>query len=153
MGRSVRAAQVSGVDAQRTIVITMAVSGALAGLIGLPELLGSSHAYGLGFPPGLGWTGISIAILGRNHPLGIVLGALLWAWLERAAQVLDLLGVPREVVTIMQAVIVLAVVVAWEVVRRAIRRRQQRWVSRAETRAGKDGAGLDDGAMAAGSRP
>lgn len=132
MGRSVRAARVSGVDARRTIVVTMAVSGALAGLIGLPELLGSSHAYGLGFPPGLGWTGIAIAILGRNHPLGIALGALLWAWLERTAQVLDLLGVTREVVSIMQAVIVLTVVVAWELVRRAIRRRQQRLVGSME---------------------
>ena len=98
------------------IVTTMVLSGAIAGLVGMPQLLGASHQYGLDFPAGLGWTGISIAILGRGNPLGIAIGALFWAWLERAAQILDLMGVSREVVTMLQAVIVIAVVVAWEVV-------------------------------------
>ena len=52
------------------IVVTMILSGAVAGLVGMPQLLGSSHHYGLDFPAGLGWTGIAIALLGRNHPVG-----------------------------------------------------------------------------------
>jgi simple sugar transport system permease protein len=126
LGASVRVARVSGVDVPRTIVTTMIVSGAIAGLVGLPGLLGQTHAYGLDFPAGLGWTGISIAILGRNHPVGIAIGALLWAWLERSAQILDLMSVSREVVTMLQAVIVIAVVVAWELARRVSLRRQRR---------------------------
>ena len=109
------------------IVVTMLLSGAVAGLVGLPQLLGESHQYGLDFPAGFGLDGhLAIALLGRNHPVGIAIGALLWAWLERSAQILDLMGVSREIVTIMQGVIVLAVVVAWELVRRATLRRQQR---------------------------
>ncbi len=131
-GLSLRAAAVSGVDSKRMIFITMVMSGAMAGLVGIPQLLGSSHQYGLDFPAGFGFTGLAIAILGRNHPLGVALGALLWAWLERSAQILDLLGVSREIVTIMQATIVLSVVVAYEVVRRVNARRQQRLVGRTE---------------------
>lgn len=136
-GLSARAAAVSGVDSRRMIVITMLMSGALAGLVGIPQLLGSSYQYGLDFPAGFGFTGLAIALLGRNHPLGVAFGALLWAWLERSAQMLDLLGVSREVVTIMQAVIVLAVVVAWELVRRYGVRRQQRYVGQAERSAAR----------------
>ena len=151
IGSSLRAARVSGVDARRMIVATMLLSGAVAGLVGMPQLLSSSHEYGLDFPAGLGWTGISIAILGRNHPVGIAIGALLWAWLERAAQILDLMGVSREVVTIMQGVIVLAVVVAWEVVRRASLRRQQRTVGRLEHAA--PGGATGDGPTPAAVHP
>ncbi len=129
-GLSLRAAAVSGVDSKRMIFITMLMSGAMAGLVGIPQLLGSSHQYGLDFPAGFGFTGLAIAILGRNHPLGVAFGALLWAWLERSSQILDLLGVSREIVTIMQATIVLSVVVAYEVVRRVNVRRQQKLVGR-----------------------
>jgi simple sugar transport system permease protein len=146
LGTSLRAARVSGVDVRRTIVTTMLLSGAIAGLVGLPGLLGDTHAYGLDFPAGLGWTGISIAILGRNHPVGIAVGALLWAWLERSAQILDLMGVSREVVTMLQAVIVIAVVVAWELTRRASLRRQRRLAGMLDQ---EDAA---DGPIAAGSR-
>jgi len=138
-GMSLRAAAVAGVDAKRMIVTTMIVSGAVAGLAGMPQLLGSSHRYGLDFPVGLGWTGIAIALLGRNHPLGIAIGALLWAWLERSAQILDLTGVSREVVTIMQGVIVIAIVVAYELVRRLTTRRERRFVARAEAATPADG--------------
>jgi simple sugar transport system permease protein len=147
LGMSLRAARVSGVDVPRTIVTTMLLSGAIAGLVGLPGLLGETHAYGLDFPAGLGWTGISIAILGRNHPVGIAIGALLWAWLERSAQILDLMGVSREVVTMLQAVVVIAVVVAWELGRRATVRRQRRIAGMLEPGA------PDDGLAAAGVRP
>lgn len=138
-GMSLRAARVGGISSRRMIVTTMVLSGAVAGLVGMPQLLGGSGHYGLDFPAGFGWTGISIAILGRNHPLGIAFGALLWAWLERSAQILDLMGVSREVVTIMQAVIVIAIVVAYELVQRVAARRQRRFVARAEQASAGDG--------------
>jgi general nucleoside transport system permease protein len=135
MGLSERAATVSGIRAPRLALLTMAASGAIAGLVGLPQLLGSSHHFGLDFPSGLAFTGLSVAILGRNHPVGVAIGAFVWAFLERAAQVLDLAGVSKEVVTILQAVIVLAIVVAYELVRQARARRERRYVAQAVERA------------------
>lgn len=55
-------------NARRTIVVALLLSGAVAGLVGLPELLGRDHAYTLSSPQGYGFTGIAIALLGRNHP-------------------------------------------------------------------------------------
>ena len=124
-GLAGRAAAVAGIPAARLALVVMATSGAIAGLVGLPQLLGSSHRFGLDFPAGLGFTGLAVAILGRNHPLGVAAGAFVWAFLERSAQILDLAGVSREVVTILQAVIVLSIVTAFELVRR-IRVRQER---------------------------
>ena len=131
MGLSARAATVAGIRAPRLAFLTMAASGAIAGLVGLPQLLGASHRFGLDFPAGLGFTGLSVAILGRNHPVGVAIGAFVWAFLERSAQVLDLAGISKEVVTILQAVIVLSIVVAYELVRRARARQERRYVAQA----------------------
>jgi simple sugar transport system permease protein len=131
MGLSGRAATVAGIRATRLALLTMAASGAVAGLVGLPQLLGASHRFGLDFPAGLGFTGLSVAILGRNHPIGVAIGAFVWAFLERSAQVLDLAGVSKEVVTILQAVIVLSIVVAYEAVRRVRARQERRYVAQA----------------------
>lgn len=131
MGLSARAATVAGIRAPRLALLAMAASGAIAGLVGLPQLLGASHRFGLDFPAGLGFTGLSVAILGRNHPVGIAIGAFVWAFLERSAQVLDLAGISKEIVTILQAVIVLSIVVAYELVRRARARQERRYVAQA----------------------
>lgn len=129
MGLSGRAASVAGIRAPRLALLTMAASGAIAGLVGLPQLLGASHHFGLDFPSGLAFTGLSVAILGRNHPVGVAIGAFVWAFIERSAQVLDLAGVSKEVVTILQAVTVLAIVVAYELVRRIRARQERRYVA------------------------
>ncbi len=131
LGLSERAAAVAGIRAPRLALLTMAASGAIAGLVGLPQLLGASHRFGLDFPAGLGFTGLSVAILGRNHPIGVAIGAFVWAFLERSAQVLDLSGVSREIVTIIQAVIVLSIVAAYEIVRRWRASQQRQYVARA----------------------
>jgi general nucleoside transport system permease protein len=130
-GMSPTAAAASGVDSKRMIVVAMLLSGGVAGLIGLPVLLGSSHHYALDFPEGFGFIGIAIALLGRNHPVGIVFAALLWAFLDESSQVLDIVGLPKELVIIMQATVLLSVVVAYEVVHRIGLRRQQRAVGAA----------------------
>jgi simple sugar transport system permease protein len=130
-GLSATAAVASGVSAKRMLIMTMLISGGVAGLVGMPQLLGSSYSYSLDFPAGLGFTGIAIALLGRNHPIGIAIGSLLWAFLDRSSQILDLEGVSREIVVIMQGTIVLSVVIAYEVVRRYGLVQQQKQVARA----------------------
>jgi simple sugar transport system permease protein len=118
-GLSPSAAVASGVDVRRMVVASMFLSGAVAGLVGLPELLGKTYTYDLSFPAGLGFTGIAIALVGRNSPAGIALAALLFAYLDTASNPLQILaGVAPEIVKIMQGVIVLSVVVAYELVRR-----------------------------------
>jgi simple sugar transport system permease protein len=103
----------------------MLLSGAVAGMVALPTLLGFSHNYGLDFATGLGFTGITVALLGRNNPIGIAFGALLLAFLDRSAQILDLEDIAKEIVVIMEGVIVLSVVVAYELVQRLIEARQR----------------------------
>ena len=101
------AAQASGVASNEMIVKGMVLSGMVAGLVGLPVLLGFSFNYNLDFPTGLGFAGITVALLGRNNPIGIAAGALLLGFLDRSAQILDLEGIPKEIVVIMEGVIVL----------------------------------------------
>jgi simple sugar transport system permease protein len=127
-GESPTAATAGGVDAKRMIAIAMLVSGAIAGLTALPEVLGRDHAYTLISPQGYGFTGIAVALLGRNNPGGIAFGALLWAFLDQSAVSLDNIQVPREIVTIMQGAIVLSVVVSYEVIRRLELAAEQRRV-------------------------
>lgn len=129
-GSSESAAIASGVDVRKMVIATMLLSGAVAGLVGMPQLLGAAYSYGLDFPAGLGFTGIAIALLGRNHPVGIAFGALLWAYLDVSSVILDIEGVSREIVTIMQGSIVLSVVIAYELVRRYRLRAEQARVGR-----------------------
>ena len=114
------AAQTSGVAPRAMVVRTMIISGAIAGLVGLSALLGFSHQYTLDFPTGFGFAGIAAALLGRNHPVGIAIGALIFSYLNKSAQILDLEDIPKEIVTIMQGIIIISVVVAYEVVRRLV---------------------------------
>jgi simple sugar transport system permease protein len=123
-GINPEAARASGVDPNRMIVRTMLISGAIAGLIGMSDLLGFFHAYTLDFPTGLGFDGIAVALVGLNHPAGIAIAALLFGWVDRAAQILDLEGIPKEVIIITKGVIILSVVVAYEVVRRIVQAQQ-----------------------------
>jgi general nucleoside transport system permease protein len=125
-GLSPSAASASGVDARRMVVKAMLLSGAVAGLIGLPDLLGRTYDYNTDFTSGLGFLGIAVALLGRNNPGGIALAALLYAFLDRASVPLQAASLPSSVVTIIQGTIVLAVVVANEIAGRITRRAAER---------------------------
>ena len=131
-GMSFRAARASGVNAPRMVFITMAISGAIAGLTGMGELLSNTHTYSLAFPTGYALTGLALALLGRSNPIGIAIAAFFWSFLEQAAPALDLNGVPKEIVMMMQGTIILATVTAYEVVKRITRRQQQRLVGASE---------------------
>ena len=140
-GLSPSAASASGVDARAMVVKTMLISGAVAGLIGMPDLLGDTHHSGTEFTAGLGFLGIAVALLGRNSPAGIAVAALLFAFLDRAALPLQFADIPASVVTIIQGTIVLSVVIANEVARRLTLRSAER----AGARAAPPGGGAPDG--------
>ena len=130
-GASETAAAASGVDAKKMVLTAMLISGGVAGLSGLPLLLGDAHTYSLSFPTGLGFTGITIALLGRNNPAGIAFAALLIAFLDKASPALDYatpVAYEKEIATIMQGLIVFAVVISYEAVRQWGLRRQQKRV-------------------------
>ncbi|HET6637100.1 MAG TPA: ABC transporter permease [Streptomyces sp.] len=128
VGGSESAAEASGVSVQRMVVTSMLISGAAAGLVGMPTLLQSSFNYGTDFPAGIGFTGIALALLGRNNAVGMAFAALLWGFLDRTGIYLELNGFAQEIVEVMKGVIVLCVVVAYEIVRRYGLRRQQQKV-------------------------
>jgi simple sugar transport system permease protein len=129
-GQNATSAVASGVNARRMVLYAMLLSGAVAGLVGMSQLLGAQHAY-TSSVGGLGFTAIGIALLGRNSPVGIAFAALLWAFLSRSSQILDIDEIPKEIITIMQGTTVLAVVVAYELANRLSRRAQQRRVGAA----------------------
>jgi simple sugar transport system permease protein len=114
------ASRASGIDPGGMVIRTMLLSGAIAGLVGMTDILGFSYSFNLDFPAGLGFAGIAVALVGRNHPVGIGLAAVLFAFIDRSAQILDLEDVPKEIIQIMQGVIILSVVIAYEVVRRLV---------------------------------
>ncbi|MFI7588262.1 ABC transporter permease [Spongisporangium articulatum] len=132
-GSNEEAAVASGVSVRRMVVISMLISGGVAGLVGMPDLLAVDGAgsYSLDFPAGIGFTGIAIALLGRNTAVGVAIGALLFGFLDSSSLILDLEGVAKEIVLITQGVIVLSVVVAYEIVRRYRVRAEQHEVGRA----------------------
>ncbi|MFF4619903.1 ABC transporter permease [Nonomuraea jabiensis] len=120
------AALASGVNPKTMVIAAMVLSGAIAGLIGLPEILGDKGAFNSNFTAGLGFLGIAVALLGRNKPVGIAVAALLFAFLDRAQGALQIANVPPSVITIIQGVIVLLVVVANEVTNRLALRLEER---------------------------
>ena len=125
-GMNPGSARMSGVNPKKMVFYTMLLSGGAAGLVGMATLFGKLGAYTQDFPRGIGFTGIAVALLGRNHPIGMALGALLFGVMDRAALVLKLEGIPEEIVVIIQGVIVLAVVVAYEIVGRIVAAREVR---------------------------
>ncbi len=108
VGHSPLAAQGAGIRLGRTMVVAMAASGALAGLVGAHYVLGYKHYFEQDIGRGVGFMGIAVALLGRNHPVGIVAAALFFGTLAQGGlEVADL--VPKAIVDVLQAVIILAV--------------------------------------------
>ena len=109
VGSSPGAAQYAGISAHRQTVIAMAVSGALAGMVGMNEIAGVNGRLLLEFVSGAGFTGIAVSLMGRNHPVGIVLASILFgALFQGGAEVaFDVPGFSRDMVVMLQGFIVL----------------------------------------------
>jgi len=121
------AAEAAGIANRRVEFWMFMLSAAIAGLIGLNDILGFFGYLDIDFPKGLGFLGISIALLARNNPLGVILAALLFGFLDRGAQGVQFFArIPKETIVIMQAIIILAIVVAYELMTRYIRMQRKR---------------------------
>ena len=110
-GASPSAAEYGGISVKTQIVLAMALSGALAGMVGINEVLGYRHRYYHDFSPGYGFAGIAVALLGRYHSLGVVLAAILFGALSRGGLFVDIFTdkVSKDLVQVLQAIIILFV--------------------------------------------
>lgn len=116
------AAEAAGIPNARIQFWVFMMSAGLAGLIGLNDILGFFGYLDIDFPKGLGFLGISIALLAKNNPIGVIPAALLFGFLDRGAQGVQFFArIPKETIVIMQAIIILAIVVAYELLTRYIR--------------------------------
>lgn len=109
LGHNPGAALYAGIGIRRITVLTMCLSGALAGMVGVNELLGVQHRLILNFTAGAGFTGIAVALMGRNHPAGILLASLLFGILYQGGAELtfDVPGMSREMVLVVQGLVIL----------------------------------------------
>jgi simple sugar transport system permease protein len=107
VGLNSRAAKYAGIDVARTIVLTMAISGGLAGLAGATDILGVLHFMPNAFSSGYGFDAIALALLGKSHPLGVVLASLLFGALRAGARNMQgVAQVPLDITAILQGVII-----------------------------------------------
>ncbi|MEZ4638972.1 MAG: hypothetical protein R2856_29095 [Caldilineaceae bacterium] len=124
MGQNLRAARYAGINVNWTIIFTMGVAGGLAGLAGAIETLGLNHKFAPEFGGGVGFDGITVALLGQTHPLGVMLASFLFGAMDAgAARMQFQSGVAVDIIQVIQALI-LALVAAPLIIRWIFRLRQ-----------------------------
>jgi general nucleoside transport system permease protein len=110
VGLNPDAAKYAGINVKRIIILTMVLSGMLAGLAGSVEVTGLNYRHELGFSIGYGFDAIAIALLGRSSPLGVVLASLLFASMRNGATRMQFLTqLPVDLISMIQALILLFV--------------------------------------------
>ena len=110
-GTNPSAAEYGGISVRKQIIIAVTISGSLAGMVGINEVLGHRYRYYDGFSDNYGFTGIAVALLGRNHPVGVIISALLFAVLQRGGIPVDAFTqhVTKDIVQVLQGTIILFV--------------------------------------------
>ncbi|SFL13241.1 ABC transporter permease [Halanaerobium salsuginis] len=99
-------AEYGGINAGRSIIVVMFISGAVAGLAGVGEVLGTHLSFMSGMDAGYGFTGIAVALIGQTHPIGVILGGLLFGALAQGGLEMQFSGIPSEIVMIIQALVI-----------------------------------------------
>jgi general nucleoside transport system permease protein len=109
MGHNPDAAVYAGTSIRRMTMLAMCLSGALAGLVSVNELMGVQHRLLLDFQAGYGFAGIAVALMGRNHPVGVVIAALLFGALQQGGAELafEEPRITREMVVVIQGLVIL----------------------------------------------
>jgi ABC-type uncharacterized transport system permease subunit len=110
-GQNPAAAEYGGISVRKQMIVAMVISGALAGMVGVHEVLGYRYRYYDGFSANYGFTGIAVALLGRNHPAGVLVAAMLFAIIQRGAVPVDAFTrhISTDIVQILQALVILCV--------------------------------------------
>jgi ABC-type uncharacterized transport system permease subunit len=117
VGANPNAARYGGIKITRITVLTMAISGGLAGMAGANEVLGLNHFLADGFSSGYGFDAIALALLGKSHPLGVVLASLLFGTLRNGAtRMQSIASIPIDIISVVQA-LVIVFIAAPEIVR------------------------------------
>jgi ABC-type uncharacterized transport system permease subunit len=107
-GNSESAAKYAGINPVKITVITMLISGALAGLMAVNTVMGESEKLILNSTEGAGFIGIAVALMGRSHPVGVVIAAILFGFLYQGGAELALwTSIPRELIVVIQALVIL----------------------------------------------
>ncbi|OQA92065.1 MAG: L-arabinose transporter permease protein [Elusimicrobia bacterium ADurb.Bin231] len=119
VGLNPSAAATAGINVKRTLISAMCISGGLAGMVGINYVMGYKYYFEEGFSSGLGFMGIAVALLGRNHPFGVILAAILFGILSQGGLVINAV-VPKELVDILQAIVIICVVSSNSEVRRIL---------------------------------
>jgi simple sugar transport system permease protein len=133
VGASSGSAEAGGISIGGVQLKVFLISGALAGLVGLNYILGDRGFLGSNYVQGLGFAGIGVAFLGRNHPLGIPLAAILLGMLLRGQDgVAVTTDLPTEVLIILQGLLILSVVIAYALAQRFMNARSKKRIA-AET--------------------
>ncbi|HEX9824167.1 MAG TPA: ABC transporter permease, partial [Actinomycetota bacterium] len=136
------AAKAGGISIAATQLRLFLISGALAGLVGMQQILADRGYLGTNYIAQLGFTGIAVAFLGQNNPIAIIFAAILWGILSRGEVALQIeTEVPREFIIILQGILILSVVITYQIAKRRLAARQLQ-------RAGAAGA-LEDSAAPA----
>lgn len=139
VGSSPGSARAGGISIAATQVRLFLISGAIAGLVGMQQILADRGYLGTNYIAQLGFIGIGVAFLGQNNPIGIVFAAILWGILSRGEVALQIeTEVPREFIIILQGILILSVVITYQIAKRRLTARQLQ-------RAGAAGA-LEDSA-------
>ncbi len=126
VGSNQNAARYAGVKIARTTILAMVLSGALAGMAGANEVLGINYRLMPAFSSGYGFDSIALALLGKTHPVGVVLASLLFGFLRNGARSMQLaVGVPIDIISILQALI-LAFIAAPAIIRSIYRLRESK---------------------------
>ncbi len=120
MGLSQSAAEYAGIHVGNRIITVMAIAGGIAGLVGSNFVLGYKHYFELGFSEGVGFIGIAVALLGKNNPFGVILASLLFGVLEYGGLTINTI-VPKELMNILQAIVIIFVIVFTKILDRWIR--------------------------------
>ncbi|HHT67933.1 MAG TPA: ABC transporter permease [Firmicutes bacterium] len=125
VGLNPQAAEYGGINVAKNTIIAMAISGALAGLAGTEQILGLHQRFIVRFSADLGFMGVAVALLGKNHPVGVLLAAILFGALQTGSAAMDrLTSVPRELITIIQALIIFFVAADY-LIRRILRMKEE----------------------------
>ncbi|WP_268967883.1 ABC transporter permease [Veronia nyctiphanis] len=108
VGQNATAARYAGINAQKIIIIAMTISGALAGLMAVNEVFGAQNRLILNFTGGFGFIGIAVALMGRNHPVGIIIAALLFGALYQGGTELqfEMPSLNPELIMVIQGLVI-----------------------------------------------